>query len=146
MFRYQGAHLVNYAGKVLDVYQGKDTEGQAVISWTKHTGLNQKWKVVYVDQAPKGPTKGMNKEFGFYIERPFVMISQLPAHRFLETVSATHVKITDPVNPPKKAQQFVFDQKSKTIRSNQWARYLAIQGDGAGSPAIVTPTLTSRWW
>jgi hypothetical protein len=40
--------------------------------------LNQKWKIVYVDQAPKVSTKGMNKYFGFYINRPFIMISQLP--------------------------------------------------------------------
>jgi hypothetical protein len=109
--------------------------------------LNQKWKIVYVDQAPKLPTKGMNKEFGFHIDRPFVMISQLPAHRFLECLGASALKISDPVNPPKKAQQFAFDQKSKTIRSIQWTnRYMSIQSNGAASPAIMSPTLSSRWW
>jgi len=39
--------------KVLDVSGGKDVEGQACIVWKKHGGANQRWKVVYTDEAEK---------------------------------------------------------------------------------------------
>ena len=68
--------------KVLDVYQRKDEEGHVVKVWAKNgdnkTNANQRWKVIYLDQAKKTRTKGFNKEFGFHINRPFYIRSRMP--------------------------------------------------------------------
>lgn len=61
--------------KVFDVYGGKDLEAQNVISYRRHNGANQRWRIVYVDKKSKAPTKGLNKSFGFYINRPFYLIN-----------------------------------------------------------------------
>jgi hypothetical protein len=75
------------------------------------------------------------------------MISQLPNNKYLEMHGNTYVYITDPVNPPKPAQQFVFDLKSKTIRNNNWKNYIInIQSNGNSNVAIMTTTINSRWW
>jgi hypothetical protein len=36
-----------------------------------------KWTVLYVSDAKPEPTKGFNKEYGFYINRPFHIVSTL---------------------------------------------------------------------
>lgn len=43
MFRLKGEHIVNERGLVLDVSGSVDREGQNVVVWNKHHGLNQKW-------------------------------------------------------------------------------------------------------
>jgi hypothetical protein len=88
--------------------------------WGKHDGLNQKWKIVYTDSIPPPASEGYSDQWGFHIDRPFVLISQLPANRYLEMSGNTRLYTTDEVNPPKKAQQFVFDIVSKTIKNNNW--------------------------
>jgi len=54
----------------MDVTGGKDVEGQNVQVYGKHNGANQKWRVVYVDSS-SDQEKGLNKYFGFYINKPF---------------------------------------------------------------------------
>jgi hypothetical protein len=71
IFRYQNMQFVNVQNrKVLDVSGGKDLEGQAVIVHNSHNGKNQKWKVLYTDQA-KVATSGTSKTSGFRINVPF---------------------------------------------------------------------------
>jgi hypothetical protein len=55
MWKYSGEHFVNFikTNKALDVYQGKDVEGQQVIVWNKHNGWNQRWRVIYTDKSTK---------------------------------------------------------------------------------------------
>jgi len=77
--------------KVLDVKGGKDAEGQAVIAWGQHKGANQRWKIVYLDKAAKEPTTGLNKEFGFHMNRPFYLVSRLPMKRVAECVGANNM-------------------------------------------------------
>jgi hypothetical protein len=44
IFKYDGTFFKNWSnGKVLDVSGGKDVEGQAVIVWSKHGKVNQRW-------------------------------------------------------------------------------------------------------
>ena len=81
--------------RVLDVTDSKDEEGQAV-GVAKRNGreggaVNQRWKIVYVDQADKIRTKGFNKEFGFHINRPFYLRSRLPMKRVAECHGANNV-------------------------------------------------------
>ena len=47
-------------------------------------GVGQKWSVLYLDKAGKLETKGLNEEFGFYINRPFYIVSELPFNRVAE--------------------------------------------------------------
>lgn len=47
-FNLDGDRIVNERGLVFDVSGGRDRNGQNVLVWKKHNGLNQKWKVDYV--------------------------------------------------------------------------------------------------
>jgi len=80
-------------------------------------GLEQKWKVVYVDKAPKTETKGLNEEFGFHINRPFYIVSELPFNRVAESIGANNITLKR-WRKNVLAQQWYFDEVSKTIRSN----------------------------
>jgi hypothetical protein len=61
--------------------------------WKKHNGNNQKWNVIYVDEAEKTRTKGLDKDFGFHINRPFYIRSRLPMKRVAECVGANNVQL-----------------------------------------------------
>jgi hypothetical protein len=101
--------------KVLDVNGAKDVEGQKVEVHGNNGGQNQMWNVIYLDQN-KIETKGLNEEFGFYINRPFHMVSRLPLKRVIESIGANNMVIKR-YTKGRLAQQFWFDEKSKTIRS-----------------------------
>ena len=108
-------------------------------------GRNQKWQVVYVDQADKDRTKGMNDEFGFHINRPFYMRSRLPFQRVAECHGANNVWLKR-WRKNVAAQQWFFDEVSKTIKNNYWKSHsLDIQSNG-GSTNIRCTTTNSRWW
>jgi len=119
IFKFQGKQFVNVGKdeKVLDAQ--KDVEGQAVIVNESNDVKSQEWNVVYLDKAAKDPTKGLNKEFGFHINRPFYMVSRLPFHRVIETINSTSMQQRRYVKG-RVGQQFFFDQKSKTIMSQQY--------------------------
>lgn len=52
LFGYEDGFIYNmWDNRVLDVYQGKDTEHQKVVVHKRHGKKNQKWKVQYIDQA-----------------------------------------------------------------------------------------------
>jgi hypothetical protein len=57
------------------VYGGQDKEGQKVIAHPRHNGINQKWSIIYVDEAKPESGKGLNKKFGFHINREFILIN-----------------------------------------------------------------------
>lgn len=80
--------------KAIDVYAGKDDEGQNVIVYNKHNGLNQKWNIVYLDTAAKAKGKGLNQQFGLFISRPFVLIPETATTTFMEMSGNTHVYTT----------------------------------------------------
>jgi len=94
----------------------------------------------------KQPTSGLNKEFGFHIGRPFYLVSRLPMRRVAECVGANNVVLRR-YTKGRTAQQFYFDQTSKTIRSQQWKNYaMEIQSNGGSSNVRFTSGITSRWW
>ena len=80
---------------------------------------NQRWRILYVDKKPKAMTKGLNRNFGFYINRPFYIRSKLPMRRVIEIVGGRNLVIKR-LYRNRKAQQFRFAQKSKTIVSVQY--------------------------
>jgi hypothetical protein len=57
----------------------------------------QKWKVVYVEDYEKEPTKGqLNKKFGLYVERDFYVVSALGEHRYLDLINNRNMVIKTP--------------------------------------------------
>jgi len=94
----------------------------------------------------KEPTTGLNKEFGFHIGRPFILVSRLPMKRVAECVGASNIQLKRYVKG-RAAQTFFFDGKSKTIRSNHWKNYaMEIQSSGNSNNLKVTSGINSRWW
>jgi len=81
--------------KVLDVSGGKDEEGRNVQSWKKNGSDAQKWSIIYADEATKIRTKGMNKEYGFEINRPFYLRSKMAMGRVVECWGASNIILSD---------------------------------------------------
>jgi len=118
LFKFESPFLVNFDDqRVLDVSGNKDVEGQAVIVNKRHGGANQRWRVVYLDKADAIQSKGLNKDFGFHINRPFYFVSELPMNRVIEMHGNANLWLKRWRNNVK-AQQFYFDGVSKTIRNN----------------------------
>jgi hypothetical protein len=118
---------------------------QEVIVSNKQNKAGNRWKVVYKDTAEKEPTKGLNKDFGFHINRPFYMVSRLPMKRVAECVGANNINLKR-WRKNVKGQQWYFDQVTKTLKNNQWKSHsLDIQSNG-GSTNLRCTTTNSRWW
>jgi hypothetical protein len=131
--------------KVLDVTGGKDAEGQAVIVWNKHGKVNQRWNIIYVDKAKPVQDEGLNKDFGFHINRPFYIRSRLPMKRVAENHGNNAITLRRWRNNVKQ-QQWWFDGESKTVRNNNWkARAMEIPSNG-GANDLRTNSVNSRWW
>jgi len=114
--------------------------------WNQHKGANQKWNVIYLDKAKPVPTSGFDSNFGWHINRPFYMVSRMPMKRVIETIGANNMVIKR-FAKGRMGQQFFYDGKSKTIRSQQWKNYaVEIQSNGGSSNVRMTSTINSRWW
>lgn len=123
MFRYINGNIVNEKGKVLDVHSGLDVQGRQIIMWKKHNGLNQQFDIMYVDEQKPPPKKGdMSNYWGFIIERPFYIISELPKHRHLTVIpSMRHAVIKTPNG--NRNQKFYFEWATRSIKRVQDTRY-----------------------
>jgi hypothetical protein len=129
MFKYEATsekkgervgYFLNFRnGKALDVSGGKDEEGRPVIVWNKHNGANQKWGVVYLDEAEKIQTKGLNEDFGFHVNRPFYIKSRMLFGRVAELVGASNIVLKRYVKG-RTEQQFYFDGATKTVKSQRY--------------------------
>jgi hypothetical protein len=120
VFKYDNNEFVNWSNnKRLDVRGGKDEEGNPVGVWGSNNSKAQKWNVIYVDEADKDRTKGLNSEFGFQINRPFYIRSRLPFQRVIECHGANNVWLKR-WRKNTTAQQWYFDEVSKTIKNNHW--------------------------
>lgn len=61
IFRYKNEQIINEKnGNAVDA-GNQATEGQQVGMSTKNNSIQQKWKIVYVDQSTKEPTEGFNE-------------------------------------------------------------------------------------
>jgi hypothetical protein len=102
--------------------------------------------VIYKDEA-KGPqTKGLNKDFGFHVNRPFYFRSRMPFHRVMAMHGNSHMYIQrwKRNNNP---QMFWFDPVSKTIRNQHWKGHaITLPGNGNSRGHVRTAGVTSRWW
>jgi len=99
-----------------------------------------------LDQKNSTETKGLNEEFGFYINRPFYMVSELPFNRVAEMLGGTNM-VLKRWRKNAKNQQFWFDEKTKTLRNNHWKNYcIDIQGNGGSTNLRTVSSISSRWW
>jgi hypothetical protein len=64
-----------------------------VIISERKNAANQKWKVVYLDEAKKDQTKGLEEDFGFHINRPFYIRSRMPFKRVVEMIGASNITL-----------------------------------------------------
>jgi hypothetical protein len=147
LFKYENNQFINWSNnKVLDVKDGKDEEGSTVRVWGNNGSKAQKWQVVYLDKADAVATKGLNKEFGFHINRPFYIVSELPLNKVAEMLGGTNM-VLKRWRKNTRQQQFFFDNVSKTIRNNYWKNYcLDIQSNGKSSNLRTVASINSRWW
>ena len=147
IFRYVEKQFCNIRNnnKCLDVHGGKDEEGRHIIVWNKHKGANQRWKIIYVDQADKIKTTGENEDFGFHVNRPFYIRSRLVMKRVVQCHGASTIKLNRYVKTT--VAQWYFDAVSKTVRSNHWKNYaMQIPGNGGQNELSMTSGINSRWW
>jgi hypothetical protein len=129
MFKFQGNMLMNERGRVMDINSNIDTENRNIEMYRKHGRINQLWDLIYADEYPEEPTKGeLNKEFGFYVDRSFHIVSQLPENRYLEVINNRNIVIKTPNG--NKGQIWWFDQTSKTIKTRLNNQSFDIQSSG----------------
>jgi hypothetical protein len=132
--------------KVIDVKDGKDIEGEEIVIGDYKNGTDsQGWRILYVDQKGADRTKGFNKKFGMKIglSDPFFLQSRLPMKRVLSTPNASSVRInTLHEQRTDKKQQWWFDEKTKTIRSNNWKNYALSMSGSSLNMAVQN----SRWF
>jgi len=92
-FKFEGGLFVNVQNKkVFDAQDGKDAEGQYVTLLDKTGKASQKWSVVYSDEV-KVQTKGVNKEFGWEINRPFYIVSKMWMNRVITVTGGSNLVI-----------------------------------------------------
>jgi len=103
----------------MDVRGGRDSEGTNVQAWKKNGSKAQKWTIIYQDKAGRRKSRGVNKHFGFEINRPFYIRSRMPMQRVVECWGANNIILSD-YKEGSRGQQFWFDEKTKTIVSQQW--------------------------
>jgi len=67
---------------------GVDAENRNIVVENKNNKVHQRFRVVYVEDYEKEPTKGqLNKKFGLYVDRDFYVISALPDGRYLDLIN-----------------------------------------------------------
>jgi hypothetical protein len=117
-FVYNGEHIISPRnGLALETMRNDDIEYYETFAKKKDIReVAQRWEIIYVDDAPKMPTQFLNKEFGFYINRPFIFVSWMNNRKSLEMQQQKSLLINSK-DFNNIAQQFYFDQTTKTVKS-----------------------------
>lgn len=111
----KGNFLTNEKGKVLDVSGGADNNNQQLYWWKKHSGINQQWTILYLDEmAPEPKIGDFVPEYGMKYKVDFYLVSQLPSRRYIDLIGKD-MKIKTPNG--RLTQKFYFDYLTKTIVS-----------------------------
>jgi hypothetical protein len=132
------------SGKVIAVSGGLDNENRNIVVEGRNGKIHQKWKVIYVDEYEKEPTKGqLNKKFGLYVERDFYVISQLPDKRYLDLINNRNMVIKIPNG--RRTQVWYFHQQSLTIRTRYNNQSWDIQSSGRTNNMQIWST-NSNWF
>lgn len=93
---------------------------------------------------PTPPGKGeLNDEYGFYVERPFYIVSSLCKDKYMDVVNSSVVLKTQ---NELDSQTWWFDQKTKTIlNKGTLSKSLNIQSNGSSSNLQVYKT-SGQWF
>lgn len=119
------------SNKVLDVQANRDAEGQNVLAWARHDGLNQRWKILYLDEKKEEPTKGIDKDAGLYRNRPFYITSKMGGKRVITLKGNNLVMQSKGQN--NEGQLWYFDHLTRTIKSQQFkGKSIDISNSGRG--------------
>lgn len=111
----------------------------------KDANKQQKWRVIYVDEYKEEEVKGKYKDFGFFVGRPFYLVSALPLGRVLQVNGGSTLVIHRYVKG-RKEQMWYFDKDAKTITSQKYKdRCIEIAGNGTSKQARLA-SKNSRWW
>ena len=148
LFKLEGDNLKNVKdNRVFDVKGGKDEEGNKVQAYKKNGSKAQSWRIVYTTDAEKYQEKGLNKERGIHVNRPFYIVSKMYMERCVEAVGAADLRLrTMRYAGSGKPQTFFLDAKTQTLKSNQWHdRSINIEGNGA-SRNLYMRTTNARWF
>ena len=93
---------------------------------------------------PDEPKTGeLNKQFNFYVNRPFYIQSQLGSQRYLSVINGKNVVIKTPNGM--KYQTWYFDQTSKTVKNKDGNKSFDIASSGKSKTMQVWST-NSGWW
>jgi hypothetical protein len=86
------------------------------------------------------------KSFGFKCNETFYLRSRMPMKRVVEMHGNANVWLKR-WRKNAKAQTWMFDCTSKTLRNGNWKNYIMeIQSNGKSSNLRTTTTINSRWW
>jgi hypothetical protein len=109
---------------------GVDDENKNILMIAKTGKIEQRWKVVYVDQYVGEPTKGqMNSKFGLYVDRDFHIVSEMSTHKYLDLDVGNRYLALKTSNG-RKQQVWYFHQPSLTIRNRVNNRSIDIVSSG----------------
>lgn len=132
-------------GKALTVPQSSDQEGQELTLTKKSFTLNQKWKVIYVEDAEALKTTGLYHAMGLHLGRPFIIRSRMPMQRVLTVVGGRNVAIMTH-DRTKETQIWFLDARSKSIKNVKHnSQSLDIQNSGTSTNLQIWNT-NARWW
>jgi hypothetical protein len=144
MWRYRDGMINNEKGKVMAVQGATDAENRNIVVETKNGKVHQRWRVTYVDEYEKEPTKGqLNKKFGLYVERDFYVVSALPDGRYLDIINGRQMVIK--VKNGRNTQRWYFHQQSLTIRTRYNNQSFDIKNSGRTNDMQIWST-NSGWW
>lgn len=110
-YKRDGDYIFNTKDKKVLSVSGADKEMTVCnFNTKKNKSAHQKWRIIYADKV-NTKTKGFNKVFGFFINRPFVIISKLPMNRVI-TAHGSHLRIST-LGKSDTRQEWYFDEVSK---------------------------------
>jgi hypothetical protein len=128
MFSLKDGFVVNERGTVVSVDPALGNENSKIMMETKNGKVHQRWRIVYVDEYEKEPTKGQsNKRFGLYVDRDFYILSKLPSKRYLDLINNRNLVIKTKTGLTAK---WYFHQPTRTIRSRARGQAWDIKNSG----------------
>ena len=108
--------------QVLTVQHHQDINDRHIVreARVKTVELWQTWDIVYTDNVPEGYNDGeFNAKWGFYVGKPFHIVSMFGEHRMADVYDNTNVAIKTRNGRP--SQLWYFDGVTKTIKSKHRA-------------------------
>ena len=124
MFEYDAGYfkIETKAGEVLTVQHHDDNNDRHVIREKKQNQEEdwQMWDIIYTDNVPEGYEDGeFNAKWGFYVGKPFYIVSMWGEERFVDIYDGTNLAIKTRNGRP--SQLWYFDGVTKTIKTKSRA-------------------------